>query len=265
MAGKNSPSRLDAVVLAGRRNEGRLREVSGEPWEALIDLMGKPIVRYPVEALAKAKNIGRIVVVGPKPELAKALAGLEVDIVPPGEGMLENALLGCKRATELAGGKHGLVFIATGDLPLVTSDIIDGLIEMCLERGGDLFYPVIERSVMEAKFPGTRRTYGTLRDGTFTGGNLFVANSAILGREASKAEALIKARKNALKMAQALGFSFLVRLLFGRLTIAQVEEHIRRRFGFVGRTVIIPWAEVGVDVDKKVDIELVQAYLGARR
>lgn len=265
MAEKKNPSRLDAVVLAGRRNEGRLREVSDEPWEAMIQLAGRPIVRYPVEALAAAGSIGRIVVVGPKPELEKALAGIEVDIVPPGEGMLENALLGCKRVTELAGGKPGLVFIATGDLPLVTPEIIDGLIAMCLERGGDLFYPVIERSVMEAKFPGTRRTYGTLRDGTFTGGNLFVANSAVLGREASKAEALIKARKNALKMAQTLGFMFLVRLLLGRLAITQLEEHIRRRFGLVGRAVIIPWAEVGIDVDKKADMELVQAYLGARR
>lgn len=254
-------STLDAVVLAGAPNTGRLSEISDEQYEALIDLGGKPIVRYPVEALLAARTIGPVVVVGPPAELKEALAGLDVEIIPPTGGMFENALAGCRHIAARAGERNRLVFFASADSPLITPEVVDGLVETCLARGGDLFYPVLERSVMEAKFPSTRRTYGRLRDGTYTGGNVFLVDAAVLERERSTAEALIRARKNPLKLAQTLGFTFLVRLLLGRLTVPELETHVSKTFNLTARAVIAPWAEIGIDVDKPEDLELVREHL----
>jgi len=251
---------LDAVVLAGAPNDRRLAEVSAEEWEALIDLLGKPLVRYPVEALLAAKKVGRVVVVGPESELGRALAGLGVDIVPPAGGMLENAVAGARHLAA-AGDRADLVLISTGDIPLITPEVVDSLVEACLDLGGDLFYPVVERSVMEERFPATKRTYGTLRDGTFTGANLFVVNPAVLEREVQTAMALIQARKNPLRMAQVLGLSFLVKLVLGRLSIAELEEHVGRTFSVRARAVVMPTPEIGVDVDKPQDLALVADVL----
>lgn len=253
--------RLDAVVLAGAPNNGRLRTVSDVSNEALIPVAGKPLLRYPVEALLAASSIGRVVVVGPEAELAPALAGLDVEVTPAGAGMLENALLGCRRLAESKGPAPDLVLISTADIPLINSEVVDGLVRACVERGGDLFYPVLERSMMEGRFPSTRRTYGTLRDGTFTGGNLFVVDWTVLEREAPTAEALIRARKNPLKMAQTLGLGFLLGLVLGRLTIAQLEAHVSRKFRVTARAMVVPWPEIGIDVDKPEDLELVEGYL----
>ena len=255
--------RIDAVVLAGAPNEGRLKEVSPERWEALIDLAGKPLVRHSVEPLLKARTVRRVVVVGPKAELEQALAGLDVDVVPPVGDIFDNVLAGCRHLSA-GGADPGLVLVAAADVPLLTPDIIDGLVRMCLERGGDVFYPVASRETMEAGFPGTKRTYGTLREGTFTGGNLFVVRAAVLERVAREAKALIEARKDAVKMALTLGVGFVLRLLLGRLSIAALERHVGRKFGFVARAVIVPWAEIGIDVDKPADLDLVRAHLGRR-
>jgi len=261
---KSDQPRINAVVLAGATNEGKLKEASPERWEALIELNGKPLIRHSLDPLLAAKSIDRIVIVGPVEELKKALAGLDVDIIPPTGDMFDNVIVGCRHLAQTGDGKKGLALVSTADIPLITPDIVDNLVKACLDRGGEAFYPMATRETMEAKFPGTKRTYGTLREGTLTGGNLFVVNGEVLERVAPKAKALIEARKNPLKMAMAAGLIFVIRLVLGRLTVKELEGYVGRKFGFQGRVIIVPWAEIGIDVDKPADLELVRAYLAAR-
>lgn len=252
---------MNAVVLAGALNEGKLKDASPERWEAMIDLAGKPLIRHSIDPLLSAKTIDRIVVVGPVDELKKALAGLDVDIIPPTGDMFDNVLVGCRRLAETGGGSLSrLALVSTADIPLITAELVDSLVKACVERGGEAFYPMCTRETMEAHFPGTKRTYGTLREGTLTGGNIFVVNGEVLERVAPKAKALIAARKNPLKMAMVAGLGFAIRLVTGRLNIKQLEAYVEKRFGFVGRVIIVPWAEIGIDVDKPADLELVTAY-----
>ncbi len=264
MADKAQP-RINAVVLAGAPNEGKLKDVSPEKWEALIDLNGKPLILHSLEPILAAKSIDRVVVVGPVEELRPVLAGTRVDIIPPTGDMFDNVLAGCRHLAATGNGRCGLALVSTADLPLITAEIVDGLVKICLDRGGEAFYPVASRETMETSFPGTKRTYGTLREGTFTGGNLFLVNGEVLERIAGKAKALIAGRKNALKMAAALGFGFVIRLLLGRLTISGLEEWVGRKFGFEARAIIAPWAEISIDIDKPADIELVKDYLAKRK
>ena len=122
---KNGPARVDAVIIAGARNEGKLKDTSPAKWEALIEVGGKPLVQYSIDFLLAAKSIARIVMVGPKPELGGLLAGTDIEVLPPTGDMLDNVLVGCRRLAELPGGKPGLVMVTPADLPLVTPGIVD--------------------------------------------------------------------------------------------------------------------------------------------
>ncbi len=255
--------RVNAVVLAGARNEGKLKDVSPEAWEALIELNGKPLILHSLEPLLAAKKVDRTVVVGPVEELRPVLKGLKVDIIPPTGDMFDNVIAGYRHLVKSGVTTH-LCLVSTADVPLITPDIVDNLIQTCLDRGGEVFYPMTTLETMEAAFPGTKRTYGKLRDATVTGGNLFVVNGQVLENVADQAKALIAARKNPAKMAMVVGLGFVVKLVLGRLTIAELERYIQRRFGFVGRAVIVPWAETGIDVDKPSDMGLVKEYLAKR-
>jgi len=264
VVGKNG-ERINAIVLAGALNEGKLKDASPERWEALIDLNGRPLIRHSIDPLLAAKTIDRIVVVGPVEELTPVLAGLGADVIPPTGDMFDNVIVGYKHLVRTEGRKSKLALVAAADLPLITAEVVDGLVQACLERGGEAFYPVASRETMETMFPGTKRTYGTLREGTFTGGNLFVIDGEVLERVAPQAKALIAGRKNPLKMAGALGVGFVLRLLLGRLTISGLEDYVGKKFGFKARAIIAPWAEIGIDVDKPEDLELVKAYLAGRK
>ena len=249
---------MDAVVLAGAKNDGPLQEVSQSPFEAGISIGGHSLLDYVVGALAKVRNLARIVVVGPAETLDPELRKNVFQIVPPGEGMVENLRRGL--AALPPGGK---VLIVTADIPLLTPEAVEDFLARCQEREADVYYPVVERSVLEARFPGVKRTYATLREGTFTGGNIILVTPSVVERHEKMIEMAVALRKDPLGMARLLGLVCLVKLLLGRLSIAEIETRVEKKLRFKGVAVITPYAEIGIDVDKPADLALVREVLTA--
>ena len=157
---------IDAVVLAGRENTGKLAEGSSERLEANIDIAGRPMVAYLLDALAAVPRVGRVLLVGPKDGLAQ-YENDRVKLVPPGESLFENVKIGLKHV------ETELTLLCASDIPLVTSEIIDDLLDKCLASGADFCYPASDKKDCDAAFPGEQRTYLTFLEGTFTGGNIF--------------------------------------------------------------------------------------------
>ncbi|MEQ8237081.1 MAG: hypothetical protein ABRQ23_09900, partial [Syntrophomonadaceae bacterium] len=126
----------------------------------------------------------------------------------------------------------------------------------------DVYYPITSRAVNERKFPGVRRTYVKLKEGVFTGGNLFLLRSQVIPACVEIGEKLVARRKNPLAIAQLFGLGLVLSYLLGRLSIKQAEKRFYKVSGVRGKGIISPYAEVGVDVDKPDDLKLAQKFLG---
>ena len=101
-----------------------------------------------------------------------------------------------------------------------------------------------------------------MREGTFTGGNLFLVNPAIVQRVAPKIRAFLDYRKSPLKMVSLLGWGFTLRyVLLRNLSLEELEEKVSRMLDIKGAVVVCPWPEVGIDVDKPSDLALMQSVL----
>jgi len=57
---------VDAVVLAGAANDGKLAMCDDAEYEALISIQGRPMVSYVLNTLRRCEQIGTIVLVCPK-------------------------------------------------------------------------------------------------------------------------------------------------------------------------------------------------------
>src|SRR5690606_20611534 len=91
--------KVEAVVLAGATNRGKLSEVSDVPHEALIPIAGRPMVHYVLEALKASDSVQRIIVVGPEEALKTAGLPDGVEVTPAGESMVENLRLGLAKVS----------------------------------------------------------------------------------------------------------------------------------------------------------------------
>jgi GTP:adenosylcobinamide-phosphate guanylyltransferase len=241
---------VKAVVLAGQPNSGALGAVADAPWEALVPVLGRPMVEYVVDALLEARAVDTVVVVGP------AAPRPRVAVVPPVGGAWDNLAAGAAMAGP------GRLLVATADIPLLTPAAVDALVAASPPEA-EVVYPVVPRSVCEARIPGTRRTYVRLREGWFTGGNLFVLDPASLHRVRAVAERLIAHRKSPWMLARDVGAGLIWRYALGRLRLADIEQRMARRFGVKGKALIFPYAEVGVDVDKPGDLRVAERLLMA--
>jgi CTP:molybdopterin cytidylyltransferase MocA len=234
---------MKALVLAGRRVAGQ------DAYEAQVRISGRPMVEYVVQAVRDHPAVTVVRVVGP------VVAAPGVESLPGGQSLWESVERG------LAGwDPDERVLVATGDIPLLTTAIVDEFLRRAPEEG-DMIYPIVPQEAVRARLPGVQRTYVRLRDGVFTGGNVFLVRPRVVPRVRHRAERLVAHRKAPWRLAQDLGALFLVRFLLGRLALDEVEEAARRYLGITGAALVFPYAEVGIDVDKPSDLERVRAEL----
>ncbi len=234
----------DAVVLAGDEKVFRL-------------LAGRPMVDYVVAALRDVPEVARIAVVGDPARLAALYGGTAVVCVAPGETPLANFAAGLDA---LPGGCPWVLACA-GDIPFLTPAAVQDFLRRCRAREADLYYPIVRRADAEARFPGVRRTYARLREGWFTGGNMFLVRKEVVPKILGVAADFVAQRKNPLGLARLVGARILWKYLWGRLTVADVERRVLNCYGVTGAGIITPFPEIGVDVDKPEDFDLARRLL----
>jgi len=253
-------NKYDAIVLAGGVTSEELKKVAPYDNEALIIIGNYPMIYYILKSLRASEKVRRICIAAP-PAVREVVKG-DPDLLfaEAGEDAIATFLNGLERLKEE--GTTEKVLVMTCDIPFITKEAIDDLLERCEQLQADFYYPFTSKEANEQKFPGVRRTYVKLKDGIFTGGNLFVIRPEIVPRVIDMGRKQVANRKNPLAMGRLLGLGLVWSYLWGRLTTDAVEKRFNKVLGIRGKGIISPYAEVGVDVDKPSDLELAERVLG---
>ena len=126
---------------------------------------------------------------------------------------------------------------------------------------GQLYYPIIPKDACLSAYPDAQRTYGKLRDGVFTGGNMMLMAKDIIPGGQQKAREIFARRKSPLKLCNWLGWGFLIKLLCHRLTVADAEARTSALLEMRCKAIITRHACIGMDIDKPSDLELARRTL----
>jgi hypothetical protein len=96
------------------------------------------------------------------------------------------------------------------------------------------------------------------------GGDMNVVRAKTVTANEDLWEKIIASRKNVFKQAALLGYDNLFLLLLRQITIDNAVKRVTKRMDISGRVIICPYAEVGMDVDKPHQLEMVRADLAKR-
>lgn len=242
---------MDAIVLAGALNDGALRAVSSATYEAEIEIAGKPMVAYVLDALNQMPEVERVAVVGYATDTMIPLITGKVCRVDPGGSLIDSLIKGLEILQP-----ENPVLAVTSDIPLITPEAIRDFLSRCQANPGDVCYSFVSKDHNEARYPGVQRTYVKLREGIFTGGNIALLSPEIVRERIDILKQAASLRKKPLQLCSLLGWKYLLKLIFGLLTIKEVEERVSHAFGIRAVGVVSPYPEVGIDVDKPSDLEL---------
>lgn len=248
---------INAIVLAGDSKKGFIQE--GVDNKSLIPINGKPMVEYVIDALRESSLINKISVSGSSKILRSHLGGKVDYYMEDRNTLFDNIKAGIEPFTD-----DNAVLIVTSDIPMITGWMINNLVERCIKQGGDFCYPIVEKKLNEERFPGVDRTYIRFKEGTYTGGNIVYLNPAVIEPCEEFAKKVIAFRKQPLKTGRLLGIKFLVGLMMGMLTIPEVEERVCKLLDIQASAIVVPYPEIGNDVDKPSDLEMVMQYFSTR-
>jgi GTP:adenosylcobinamide-phosphate guanylyltransferase len=237
---------VTALVLGGGRADDAVAAHCGVPVKALAPVGGEPMAAHVLRAL-RAGGAARIVYIGP---LTPSLEPL-VDVHLEAKGtLLENlqaGLEGCAGASR--------VLVSTADIPLLSADAVRDVLTR--DPGVGLVYPIVSMAASERRFPGGKRTSARVKEGRFTGGNLFLLEPRLVGAFLPRLRYILENRKNVVKLALMFGVGALVKLALGQLAIAELEGTASRILGVPAQALVTDYPEIGFDVDKVEDLALV--------
>ncbi|HJR80123.1 MAG TPA: nucleotidyltransferase family protein [Anaerolineales bacterium] len=256
---------MDAIVTAGGipQPEDPLYMYSNGNAKALIDVAGKPMVQWVLDALGSAKKVNNVIVIGLSPK-SGVTCKKPLHFVSNQGRMLANIVTGINKALEL-NKRNKYVLVVSSDIPTIKPEMVDWLIETCMQTKDDLYYGVCPKDVMESRFPGSKRTYTHLKDMDVCGADMNITHVRMATEHLDMWEQLIGSRKSPLKSASIIGFGTLFALFTRRLTLEDAVTRVCNRIGIKGRAIIWPHAEPCMDVDKPHQLELLRADLESQQ
>ncbi|MBC8450010.1 MAG: nucleotidyltransferase family protein [Chloroflexi bacterium] len=254
---------IDALILAGApETPDPLAVAEGVPRKVLMDVGGRPMLRWVLQALRASGRLGHLIVLGGEPQDIAGIAG-PAECLPVQGGLLDKVLAGLQRVVALHPQAEWALF-ACGDVPLLTPEAVNWFIDACLAEEADLYYPVVEQAVMEGDFPGSARTYVSLREGRFCGGDAVLVRVHVALARQDLLRELMERRKSPLRQARLVGIVPLLKLLSRRLSIAEAERIGGRALGVRGKAIISSYAELAMDVDKPHHLAIARQTMAAR-
>lgn len=252
---------MNAVVTAGgipQPGEPLYEYTKGQP-KALLDVAGKPMIQWVLDALSATETVDRVVIVGLDEDSGVKCSKSTV-FVPDQGGLLDNVRAGVQKMIELDPKAHHVLSVSS-DIPAITGEMVDWMVHTCMQTDHDIYYSVITRQVMEARYPKSKRSYIHLKNMEVCGGDLNMIRARTVTTNEELWERIINARKSALKQAALLGFGTLLLLLSRQITIESGVKRVAKRLDITGRVINSPYAELGMDIDKPHQLEILRADL----
>lgn len=257
--------KMNAIVTAGGIPQpgDKLYEYSNGNSKALIDVAGKPMVQWVLDALGASKMVDQIIVIGLSPK-----SGLTCDkplhYISNQGRMLANIVAGVEKSMELSPNEE-YVLLVSSDIPALKADMVDWLVKSSMQTREDIYYGVCPREVMESRFPTSNRTYTKLKDMEVCGADINIVHVSMATEHLDTWEQLIGNRKSPLRQAAIIGLGTAFKYLTRQFNLQELVETITRRIGITGRAVIWDRAEPCMDVDKPHQLELMREDLARQQ
>jgi GTP:adenosylcobinamide-phosphate guanylyltransferase len=252
---------MDCVIVAGgvpQEEDLLYKYTQGQP-KALLDMNGRTMLERVVDAYQSSDQIEDIVVVGLGSDMGQTFKRPVYHL--PGQGrLISNTIAGIDWVMQRKPNTQ-IIMASSADIPLLTGEIVDAIIDLCQPFDYGLYYNFVSKETMEARFPGSNRTFTKLKGVEVAGGDMGIIHPRAITDNRELWDALSNARKHAWQIARQVGIMVLLKLLTRQLSITDIENLATRLTGQKTKVLLNPYAEMGMDGDKPHQIELLRNEL----
>lgn len=250
---------MDAIVTAGgiTPDNDPLFPYTKFGYKSLIQIKGKAMVQWVLDALSGVSQIDQVYVVGLPSDIPLHCSHPLVFLPDQGDS-IRNI---CFAAQQKGGNQDDLLLVVSGDIPAVQSTMIDWFIKRLADGEHDFYYNVLERQTMETRYPDSRRTYVRFKDYELCGGDMNAIRRSMANLGNPITLRLYQTRKKPIQQASLFGILFLFKLLTRQLRLHEAVKRVSQKLKIKGQAIMCPFAEIGMDVDKLFQLEILKTDL----
>lgn len=256
--------RWNAVVLAGdRTGTDPVAETAQVNCKAEVRIGGQTFFERVISVLAASNSVRQIVAVGPDKSRIKDVASFNAMVahygvthLPVASGLSLSALRGIQHAT------HYPTLLLPCDLPLLTPTLIDQYCQQMSSVDASVAIGTVDYAHIQNVLPTLKKTTYKLGGRSLCFAGLF----SLLTEEGTQAikfwQTIEASRKKPLEVIRKLGWSNLLRYMFGLITVEQAAQRLSHKTGVRIAIENLAMPEFAIDIDSVMDYQIVQEYIG---
>ncbi len=250
---------INALILAGSRQgkQDPLALYAHVSHKAIIPIIGKPMIKYVTDTLAKIESIDKIAVSIEQSNIVKNILPNFIQYLPACAGPSASIIQAIQTL-------RTPLLVTTADNPLLQPEWVEYFLQEAERSRCDFAVGIALKQQIEKDVSNTKRTYINLADGSFSGCNIFLFKSSQSIQIVRLWQKLESYRKQPLKMGFFLGYSIILRYILHRLTRNALKRRIFKLTKVKTHFVLMPWGQAAVDVDKPDDLKLVNTLICER-
>ena len=233
------------------------------PAKALVPLGGEAMLSRVARALIDYPGIGRIIVLTQDAALLTGQADTAWLASHPAISF-EASGDSVSGAVAAAVERHPESYpflVVTADHALLDAAMLKAFILPAVAADADIAVAVVERKVLEARYPGNRRTWLKFRGGAYSGANLFLLESPRAMRALALWQGIEQQRKKGRAVVAAFGPLILAGVALRLLSLRGALRLAGKRLDLTAVAVPLPIAEACIDIDKAEDHALASEIL----
>ena len=228
--------------------------------KCLIEINGIPMLVRVVQTLKVVSEIGSIGVSIDTDDVLRSTSGLEqLKLFKSADSAPKSVATAIEQME-----KPFPLLVTTADHPLLTPQMVEYFLRHAQNTKGDVAVGLASRTDIENVDRSAKRTYFKFRNNDFSGCNLFYLKSEKAMKAVLFWHKVDKQRKRPLVLARMFSPVMMVKYLFGRLTLKDGLEYASKLLDVRINSVVLPFGEAAIDVDKPEDHQLVTKLLKKR-
>ncbi len=220
------------------------------------------MIQWVLDAINGSSMLNEIFIVGLTPDVG-LVSRKPIHYIDDHGGALDNVIAGTKVLVENRPGTDRFLMVSS-DIPALTTEMVEWVLDQASQQDLDITYFTISREVMEARYPESHRTFTRFQDVALCAADIFMMRASSVLNPSGRWRNLLDARKSPLKQASIIGFDILLLMLLRRIKMEKAVKIIVKRLGLTGRVCFTPYAEMGMDVDKAFQLDIIRQDLSRK-
>ena len=246
-------------------NEDPLLVKTNTTNKALIELNGRKIIEYVIEAVDHAEYCERIIIVGISADDIDYIPNHPIDFIPSSGSRMDTLMTMVDYLEEEYQGQlPNQILILSADIPLITGKMIDSIINDLIEEHGDNFehiqyyYPLVPKDIVLEKYPHANKRFRKFTEGVFATGDFNILSPSVLRntKTVETVEKILKSRKTIVRLLFKFDIFAPIKYILGRLSLRDRVLPFMKEYVDVDIALMITqYPEIVLDLDYPEDVE----------